>query len=388
MGILQRLAGFLGRHFGPPRLALTVAFWVAALLGWGALARHVLPIEHRVKWDAPLEERAPLYARFDSGWYLAIEESGYGSPPPQGKPSVHAFFPLYPMTARVVRGAFGIDGFFAGLLVTYACLLLAMSLFFREAQARLSEREAWHAVLFLLLSPVAFFLQAVYAEAMFLLFALLAFRDARAGRTGPALLWGVLLGLTRASALAVGPALCLAALTVRDDSGRRRSWRALAIGAVPVATALCWIYGMGRAKGEPGLFFRAMEGWHRGKSSLAGVAEWFWQMKLSIKFGHWMKDPTRALDYGMVVLAASIAVWLLLRRRWPDAAWTGCAIALPITTGLTGGMPRFLLVVYPIAIAMAQGSAGSPRSRWAAWIASGAALLWTSARFVNWIWVS
>src|SRR5215471_19357794 len=79
---LQKLIGFLGRHLGPSRLALVVAVWVLALAIWGALARSVLPIEHRTKWDVALETRAPLYARFDSGWYLSIMESGYGAPPP------------------------------------------------------------------------------------------------------------------------------------------------------------------------------------------------------------------------------------------------------------------------------------------------------------------
>jgi hypothetical protein len=386
--VLQKLNGFLGRRLGPPRLSLLVAAWVLALLAWGTAARRALPIEHRTRWDAALEQRAPVYAKFDSGWYRKIIESGYGPPPPHGKPSEHAFFPLYPMTAKVLHEALGLDGFIAGLVVAYACLFLAVPLFFREAAVRLGETEAWHAVFFLLLSPVAFFLQAVYAESMFLLLALLAFRDARAGRTGRAVLWGALLGLTRASAIAAGPALLLAGLETRESSGLRRLAKAVAAGAAPVAAALAWIVGMGRAYGEPGLFFRSMEGWHRGMSSLAGVAEWLWQMKLSIKFGLWMKDPTRALDYGLVFLAAAIAVWQAARRKWSDAAWLGCAIALPITTGLTGGIPRFLLVVFPGWFAMAEGSAGAPVARRAAWIVSGAILLWTAARFVNWLWVA
>lgn len=385
---LQKLIRFLGRHFGPPRLALVVAAWILALGVWGTLARHVLPLEHRIKWEIPLELRAPLYAKFDSGWFLSIMEWGYGPPPPPGKPSAHAFFPLYPFVGKVLHKTFAIDGFHAGLLVTYFCLFLAVPLFFREARDRAGEEEAWHAVAFLLLAPVAFFLQAVYAESMFLLFALLAFRDTRAGRWKLAALWALLLGLTRASALAVGPALFFAALEGRREEWPRRFARAAAIGAIPVAVPLAWIFGMGYTNGEPGLYFRAMEGWHRGMSSLTGVAEWFWQLKLSLKFGHWMTDPTRALDYGMVVLVAAIAVWQAVRRKWSDAAWMGCAIALPITTGLSGGIPRFFLVVYPLYFALAEGSQGSPRGRLVFQAASGAALLWASARFVNWFWVA
>jgi len=384
----ERFLGVLRRLFGPPRLFLLLVCWILSLGMWGMVAREYLPMEHRIRWEIPLELQAPLYAKFDSGWYLSIMQWGYGPPPPQGRPSAHAFFPLYPTAAKVLHKTFAIHGFHAGLIITYLCLFLAMRLFFEEGRRRLGETEAWHAVFFLLLFPASFFLAAVYAEAMFLLFALLAFRDARAGRTGLAALWGILLGLTRASALAVAPALFLAALERRSLLPARRWARALLIGAIPIATVFVWIFGIGHFKGEPGLFFRAMGGWHRGAGSLAGVAEWFWQMKLSIKFGHWMKEPGRAFDYGVVILIATVGLYQLFKKRWSDAAWTGAAVALPITTGVTGGIPRFLMVVYPIYFALAEGSRGAPRARWIVWIVSGALLLLASAKFVNWHWVA
>jgi hypothetical protein len=385
---LDKLVSFLGRHFGPPKLFLAVAAWVLALGAWGMVARTYLPIEHRLRWEIPLELRAPLYAKFDSGWYLAIIEWGYGKPPPDGKPSNHAFFPLYPTTAKVLRDTFAIDGFHAGLVVTYLCLFLATSLFYREGVRRLGEEDARASVLFLLLFPTAFFLGAVYAESMFLLFALLAFRDARDGPLGRALFYGFLLGLTRASALAAAPALFLAALERRGPDGGRRLGRALAVGLVPVGTVFLWIFGVGAIYGEPGLFFRSMEGWHRGTSSLSGVFAWFLSMKVRFVDMDWRKDPTFVLDYGIFALFVLVAIYQLFKRRWSDAAWTGGAIALPMTTGLSGGMPRFLLVVYPVFYALAEGSRGRTRIRLAWWIVSGVLLLAAAARFVNWHWVA
>lgn len=385
---LQRLIEFLDRHFGPPRLFLAVAAWVLALGTWGMVARTYLPLEHRLKWEIPLELRAPLYAKFDSGWYLAIIEWGYGKPPPDGKPSNHAFFPLYPTTAKILHDTFAMDGFHAGLVVTYVCLFLAMSLFYREGVQRLGEEDARASVAFLLLFPTAFFLAAVYAESMFLLFALLAFRDARSGTAGKAAVWGFLLGLTRASALAVAPALFLAALERRSPDGRRRWGRALLAGAVPVATVLLWIFGIGWVFGEPGLFFRSMQGWHRAPSSLAGLWRWFDSMASGLLAGSWRGNPTLALDCGIAFLLLLVTVYQLVKKRWSDAAWTGSAIVLPMTTGLSGGMPRFLMVVYPVYFALAEGSRGRPRLRLAWWIVSGALLLAAAARFVNWYWVA
>jgi hypothetical protein len=385
---LEKLIRFLGRHFGPLRLFLAVAAWVLALGAWGMVARTYLPIEHRLRWEIPLEFRAPLYAKFDSGWYLAIIERGYGKPPPDGKPSNHAFFPLYPTTAKVLRDTFAMDGFHAGLVVTYVCLFLAMSLFYREGVERLGEDDARASVAFLLLYPAAFFLAAVYAESMFLFFALLAFRDARGGPPGKSALWGFLLGLTRASALALAPALFLAALERRSPDGRLRWGRAVLAGAVPAATVLVWIFGIGRLYGEPGLFFRSMQGWHRATSSLDGIGAWFLSMGLRFKHLSWQRDPSLALDYGAALLFAAVAVYQLLAKRWSDAAWTGSAIVLPMTTGLSGGMPRFLLVVYPVYFALAQGSRGRPGFRLGWWIVSSALLLAAAARFVNWHWVA
>jgi hypothetical protein len=385
---LENLTRFLDRLFGPRWLSLAVAAWVVGLGVWGTFSRTQLPIEHRRRWEESVERRAPLYARFDSGWYLAIIERGYGKPPPDGKPSSHAFFPLYPWTAKVLHEALGIDGFHAGLVVTYVCLFLAMSRFYREGVERLGEEDARAAVAFLLLFPTAFFLAAVYAESMFLLFALLAFRAARAGAPGKSALWGVLLGLTRASALAVAPALLLAALEKRSADGRRRWGMAVVAAGFPVATVFLWIFGIGRLYGEPGLFFRSMQGWHRATSSLSGIGAWFYSMGLRFKHMEWQRDPSLALDYGAVVVFAAVGVYQVLRKRWSDAAWTGSAIVLPMTTGLSGGMPRFLLVVYPVYFALAGESRGRRGLRLVWWIVSGALLLGAAARFVNWHWVA
>lgn len=391
MQALEKFIGFLARLFGPPRLFLAVAAWILLLGAWGSVARNLLPMRHDIRWDIPLELRAPLYAKFDSGWYLSIMEWGYGPAPPPGRPSNHAFFPLYPLTGKVLRDTFAMDGFHAGLLVSYLCFFLAVPLFFREAAERLGARGAWQAVAFLLLFPTAFYFAAVYAESMTLLFALLAFRAAREGRHARAMLWGALAALTRAFAMMMAPALFVAWLTrprTPAEKPGRRWLEAVAIAAAPIAAAFLWIYGMGYAKGEPGLYFRSLEGWHRGSSALAGVRLFFASARDHVAAGDWKRDPALALDYFMAAAVSLVAIWQLLRRRWSDFVWTGCALALPISTGLSGGIPRFFAIVYSIPLALAEATRDRPRARWALWILSGALLLYASARFVNWQWVA
>src|SRR5262249_10107264 len=182
----------------------------------------------------------------------------------------------------------------------------AASLFFREGVERLGEREAWRAVVFFLLFPTSFFFAAVYAEPMTLLFALLAFREARAARTGRAVLFGALAGLTRAFAVTLGPPLLRASLVEsggakgegrRANGGASRWFRSVAVGAAPVVAVFGWIWGFGLAKGEPGLYFRSLEGWHRGAGALAGVSLFFQNVSRNLEQGAWRENPTLVLDY-------------------------------------------------------------------------------------------
>ncbi len=394
MSPLEKTIAFLSRRFGPSRLALLVAAWILALGAWGTFARTVLPIEHRLEWEIPVELRAPLYAKFDSGWYLSIIEWGYGAPPPAGHPSAHAFFPLYPWVAKVLHHTFAMDGFHAGMLVSYLSLFLAMPLFLREGRARRGEAGAWRSVLFLLLFPTAFFLAAMYAEATFFLFSLLAFCAARAGCTRRAVLWGVLLGLTKASALAAAPALFLAALEPRGEEGTpilplsRRIRDAALIGLAPFAAVWAWVFGVGIAHGEPGLYFRSLSGWHRGSSPLSGVTAFFQGIASYVSRGGWKTEPLHLVEYGLGLLFLLLAVRLVLRRRWADAAFVAAALALPISTGLSDGMPRYVLAAYPAFYELDGVFASALRGRLAWWIVSGALLLCLSARFVNARWVA
>jgi hypothetical protein len=111
-------------------------------------------------------------------------------------------------------------------------------------------------------------------------------------------------------------------------------------------------------------------------------------MGLRFKHMSWRTDPSLALDYGLAFVFVCVGVFQLAKKRWSDGAWTGAAVALPMTTGLSGGMPRFFLVVYPVYYALVEGSRGRPRLRLLWWLVSGILLLAAAARFVNWHWVA
>jgi hypothetical protein len=383
-----------GRFF--VRVAVLLTVWAALVLAWSYIARDALPVPRRELWPTEIQRRAPPLARYDSGWYLTILEHGYGPAPPPGQPSAHAFFPLYPFLARGVRAVVAVDGFVAGQILSLICFFGAGVLFAAEGRRRLGDTGSRHALLFLLLYPTAFFLVSMYSESLFLLLALAAFREARRDRPATAALLGLLAGGSRLPALALALPLAIEAFSAARQgkadrparSDRRALARALLVGLAPVAGVLLWVFGAGWAAGEPGLFFRIQEAWHRGASPLAGVQRFIEGLPLRIARGDAREHPAFLLDYAHLLLFAAIAVYQARRRLFSDAAWTAGALLLPIASGIAASLPRYVLVVYPAFFALARIFEVRPRMRLAWWILSGLLLAAGEAAFVHWRWVA
>ena len=212
----------------PLRLFLwsRAGIWLAALFVLAWFEPKPPPLQAR--WDDPalhdLGWGTDVWARWDSAWYLRIAEHGYGS-----REGSAAFYPLYPALVgglgRVLAGHYVL----AGILVSLAACLAAFELLHRLAERRLGAAGASRAVLYLALFPTTIFLQAVYAESLFLALALATFLLAERGRLLEA---GVVAGLAlpdpaaRRRAPAAARAARLARpLAVDARSRRRRSSR-------------------------------------------------------------------------------------------------------------------------------------------------------------------
>jgi hypothetical protein len=103
--------------------------------------------------------------QWDGGWFLTVVEWGYFNP---SYPNT-AFFPGYPLTARLVKEALGLSGKLALLLTAQlacAALWTYLLLFFRRW--RVPPRLAGAAILAIWAHPAAFFLVASYSESLFL----------------------------------------------------------------------------------------------------------------------------------------------------------------------------------------------------------------------------
>jgi hypothetical protein len=291
------------------------------------------------------------------------------------------------MLARGLSLLSGLAPLWALAAVSWAAFVFALPLFGEECRARLGPERARGPLPFLLLYPVAFFFAAEYTESLFFLLLLLAFRFIRTGRPLAAVCVGVLLGLTRAPAVAVGPALALA--YGLGAHPRKRLLASAALAVAPLAGVLTYVLGIGWWKGEPGLFFRAMGAWaHRSTNPLDGAAAFAREQVTLFTSGVLFQHPGALAPLAHFTLFAVLAVLQTKRRRFSDAAWTAGVLGLAFLTGTTNGVPRYTLTIFPGIILLFELLEHRRGLRAAALALSTALLLLRAAFFVNWHFVS
>ncbi|MBI5446637.1 MAG: hypothetical protein HY900_36140, partial [Deltaproteobacteria bacterium] len=150
-----------------------------------------------------------------------------------------------------------------------------------------------------------------------------------------------------------------------------------------------YMFGIGLVKGEPGLFFRVMAAWpERVTSGATGPAAFVGRLAERVASGEVLRHPGLLVPYALVVLVLFLSVVQLRAGRPSDAAWMTALVALPVLTGTDAGIPRYTLTVFPVTLSLAALLDGRPRLR-LAWLAgSTLLLLYYSAKFVRWSFIS
>jgi hypothetical protein len=347
-------------------LSSRAGIWLVAVFAYWWFEPKPPPLQ--AHWDDPalhdLGYGTDIWARWDSAWYVRIAEHGYAR---AGSP---AFYPLYPALVgglgRVLAGHYVL----AGLLVSLAACAAAFVLLHRVAEAKLGEEGAGRAVLYLAVFPMTIFLQAVYAESLFLALAVATFLLAERGKLGWASVAAGLACLTRPLGFALLPALVLFAW-------RRRSPAPL---LAPALFALYPLYLWWKLD-DPWAFAHSQDLWHRHFAPLYGL----WG-------GDWSRQHDVAVNLegiAALVLFAWLAVLAWRRLGAAYGLFAAGALAIPLSVPSDRfpllSLPRFGLVVFPFFLALA--TLGERRQT--AIVAVACTLLGVViVQWVQWQWVS
>jgi len=347
-GVNERLARFWSWAKVP--LAIAVASRVALFIFGFAGLMWVGPSRYSMNVGRPFLD---AWFRWDSGWYMQIATSGYSLAQPEPGQRNTFFFPLYPMTVRVLGKLLGGDLQLAAVLVSNLCFIAAAVILYRFVLERWNEELAARSVALLACAPHAVFFSAAYAESLFLLCWVGAFFAAHRQAWGWA---GALVALSGAARL-IGPiaavGLGLMALEQAQWRVRGLSWRVLFLGLAPLGVAAYVLY-LQLAFGQPWIFFggQSVAGWgtgHNITNTLTGVLGWRGGMAPIADFSH------------LVGLSVASLVCVLARRKlgWPLTVFMALTLLVYWTAWYSAS--RYLVVLFPLFIALALLLEARPR---------------------------
>ena len=228
-----------------------VGFVAAAFLPW------VVPWEERsIAPDPALEGFWGLWTHWDGLIYIAIAAQGYEANDPE-RP---AFFPLFPMLIRAGL-ALGVPIDLWGVLVSLVATFCALYFVYRIAEKHWGQMVARAAVLTFAFFPTAFFLNAVYTEALFVAFAAGSYWAAYVRRD---LFVAGLCGALAAATRNIGVLLLIPLVYLWLRNRSEFGWRGLWDLALVPAGLLGYMIFLWYKFGDPLIFANAQTtGWRR-----------------------------------------------------------------------------------------------------------------------------
>lgn len=360
------------------RPTLLVVGWLAILLiGYG-------PEDSVTSWRVYASELANLPARWDSYFYLDIATGGYSWNGSNEEGQNVAFFPAFPLATRAIAALTRIPPLWAGVLVSFAAFLVALSYLYRLARDLLDERHARWTVALLATYPGATFFSAAYTEALFLLACLGAFYHLRQRQLAPAAAWALVAGVTRVQGFLLCVPLGYIAWRDRDALTRSVAARigaALVVAAPLIGLALFSAY-LGRTFGHPLLWLENQAGWGRPAYLDLFRAKY----PEPVESGHPITIYDRILDtwnYLAVLFVAGMVPFIVRALGWEYLLFVGICIGPGLIGHPFTSMTRFTAVVFPAFIAAAHALGTERRVRVVA-VGFFALQLFGAAMFFTW----
>ncbi|UIN31827.1 hypothetical protein [Microbacterium binotii] len=213
-----------------------------------------------------------LLMGWDAQWYWVVAANGYPSPLPlteagQVAENAWAFLPLYPWLSQGV-GLFVGGWPVAGPLVALIAGYFAALAFYRLMRRRLDRSTSTWAVVFFVAGPLAALFQIAYAEALFLLWLMLALDALLRRRYVWLYLLIPLMGFTRPGILAFALTLGLVGVwrwlrRRADPLPAREIVHLVALAALATVVGFSWQVIAAVATGDPGAYLATELAWRR-----------------------------------------------------------------------------------------------------------------------------
>ncbi len=289
------------------------------------------------KWDP-----VSFHARWDSFWYLDIAQNGYSFKGVE-KLSNIVFFPLYPFLIRTTSFLTGGNFVLAGWVLSLIFLLFALFYFFKLVKEFHPEINPHLPILFLLIFPTAFFLNAIYTESLFLFLSLATFYYGFKKKFLWVGIFGLFASLTRITGVLLFiPLLWEYLKSYNFNLIRSFNSKLLPIFLIPVGTLSFFLYHYFRF-GDFFLFFKV---------------QYWWGRMFKLNWDHFLFFSNPAivnflLDIFFVIFVLAVIYFVFKNLRTSYGLYMLATMAIILSTGTLMSIGRYILILFPIYILLA-----------------------------------
>ncbi|MEI8143386.1 MAG: mannosyltransferase family protein [Candidatus Berkelbacteria bacterium] len=312
-----------------------------------------------------------LHARWDSVYYLDIAQHGYSVSQTSSLSNV-VFFPLYPILIKLIAVFTSSDFILAGWIVSILSLIGAVFYLYKLIKEFHPEVHPESAIFFLLIFPTAFFYNAVYTEALFLLVSIVTFYYAKKGNFALAGVIGLLASLTRITGVLLFIPI-LWEFIAKNGAKKLFSWSVIPILLIPLGTIAFFAYHY-LAFGDFLLFLKVEGAWGRS-------------FGVNLTHLSMLSNPATVnlvLDLMFTVFAVICTIFVFSRRWISYGLYMVATLAVALSTGTMMSIGRYVLVLFPIFILIA--SVKNKNFEKGYILSSVLLLAMNIILFVNWYW--
>lgn len=354
----------------------------ALVVAVAALAYSLIPSVQQGIY-VPLTETVPwflsMWYHWDANWYMSIAVDGYHWLP--GDQSNVAFFPLYPLAVRALGVVSGGRYLLAGLALSALFMCGGILFMYRLIRDEFGAEIAGRGVFLMAIFPTSVFFTAMYSESLFLMTSVATFYYARKGRWAHAGCWGLLASMTRITGLWLLLPLAWELLSQNGFSLKKLAPGAACLLLVPGGVGLYVLF----------LYLKFDRPFAFAETQVSG-----WGHELTTIWGAVARDLgylTQNGEYWVVyelLASAFLAACILLglrRLRGSYNIYMLVSLLAPVLSGTTRSMSRYILVVFPVFILMAQLTK-KPATRYAVYSVSLVLLAVATGAFATGRWVA
>ena len=296
------------------------------------------------------ESFSSIWNIWDAQQYIKIAESGYTSSTVNERHLLIAFFPFYPLLIKLFSFIFQ-SYLISGLVVSNIAYTISLFYLYKLVLIDFDKDVAFRSVIYLSVFPTAYFLHAVYTESLFIALTIASFYYARNDRWAIAGVLGMLATMTRITGIILLPILLVEYLHQRDFKKEN------------IRKDITWIFVIGLGflvylllnyitYGNPLKFLEIQSG--------------HWNMNLTFPVngfifafsGIFRDDPGYSMTSGWFqvvfgLLGYILVIYSFFRLRLSYSLYALITWLVVTSTSFWLSIPRFLVVVFPIFIALA-----------------------------------